>query len=383
MTSEGPVVGQSSSRVDARAKVTGAAVYPGDLSMEGMLHAKALLAGRPHARILDVETTAAEALPGVVAILTARDVPVNEYGLQTPDQPVLCGPGSGKPGADVVRFVGDQVALVVAETDEIAARARNLIRVEFEDLPVISDPFAALQPNAPCLHPHRQPSDLHPELSTQGNVICHHQIRKGAMAAGWAAAEVTVEAEYHTPAQEHAYLQPEAGLAYIDEAGRLTVEAAGQWTWEDQQQIAHALALPPERVRVIYPAIGGPLAGARIFGADRAGPGSLEASAPVKIVWTREESILGHCKRHPVWLLQTRRDPHRPPGGSRDPGGGGRRRLLLHDQQGLGQRLSPAPGRTRFQTSRLMSTVSIPTILPAGPFAALAHHRPSSPPKCR
>jgi CO/xanthine dehydrogenase Mo-binding subunit len=100
------IVGQSIPRVDARAKVTGEARYPGDFSMPGMLHAKILFAGRPHARILSIDTAEAERVPGVVAIFTAKDVPVNEYGLQTPDQPVLCGPGSAKPGADVVRWVG-------------------------------------------------------------------------------------------------------------------------------------------------------------------------------------------------------------------------------------------------------------------------------------
>ncbi|HIE38865.1 MAG TPA: aldehyde oxidase, partial [Anaerolineae bacterium] len=103
-------VGQPITRVDAQAKVTGEALFPGDLSMPGMLHAKILFAGRPHARILNIDTSEAEAVPGVVAIFTAKDVPVNEYGLQIPDQPVLCGPGSTKPGADVVRFVGDQAA---------------------------------------------------------------------------------------------------------------------------------------------------------------------------------------------------------------------------------------------------------------------------------
>ena len=108
-------VGRSLVRTDARAKVTGEALYPADLVMPGMLHAKILFAGRPHARILSIDCREAEALPGVVAILTARDVPVNEHGLQTPDQPVLCGLGSAKASADVVRWVGDQVALVVAE----------------------------------------------------------------------------------------------------------------------------------------------------------------------------------------------------------------------------------------------------------------------------
>lgn len=241
------VVGQSVVRVDARSKVTGQAHYPGDFEQPGMLYAKVLFAGRPHARIIEIDTTEAAALPGVVAVLTAKDVPVNEYGLQTADQPVLCGLGSSKPDADVVRWVGDQVAVVVAETARIAAQARELIHVAYEDRPVVSDPFEALKPDAPQLHPRRTPNPAHPELSAEGNLICHHQIRKGDVDAAWARADVIVEANYHTPWQEHAYLQPEAGLATIDEEGRVTVVVAGQWTWEDQQQIAHALGLPPDR----------------------------------------------------------------------------------------------------------------------------------------
>ena len=297
------IVGKSVTRVDARDKVTGAAKYPGDMAVAGMLHAKILFAGRPHARVLRIDSSQAEAAPGVVGIFTAQDVPFNEYGLQTPDQPVLCGPGSSNPDGDVVRFTGDQVAVVVAESERAAARARDLIRVEYEDLPLLTDPFEALKPDAPQLHRHRRPSDIHPELSTEGNLISHHQIRKGDMEAGWAAAEVIVEGEYRTPAQEHAYLQPEAGLAYIDDQGRVTVMAAGQWTWEDQQEIAHALGLPPEQVRVIYPAIGGAFGGREDMSVQIVlALAAWKLQRPVKIVWSREESIIGHCKRHPAWL---------------------------------------------------------------------------------
>lgn len=295
-------VGQSLPRVDARAKVTGEARYPGDFSMPGMLHAKILFVGRPHARILRIETTEAEKVPGVVAIFTAKDVPVNEYGLQTPDQPVLCGPGSAKPGADVVRWVGDQVALVVAETEEAAARARDLIRVEYQDLPVITDPLEAMKPDAYPLHPPRAPNPIHPELRTEGNWISHHQIRKGDVEAAWARCDVIVEAEYRLPSQEHAYLQPEAGLAYIDEEGRVTVVVAGQWTWEDQQQIAHALDITPEQVRVVYPAIGGAFGGREDMSVQIVlALAAWKLRRPVRMVWTREESIIGHGKRHPVW----------------------------------------------------------------------------------
>jgi CO/xanthine dehydrogenase Mo-binding subunit len=298
------VIGQSVARVDARAKVTGEAKYPADFSMPDMLHAKILFAGRPHARIRDIDMFQAEAVHGVAAIFTAKDVPVNEYGLQTPDQPVLCGPGSAKPDADVVRFVGDQVAVVVAETEPAAARARDLISVAYEDLPVVSDPFEALKPDAPQLHPHRVPSEFHPEFNDMaGNRICHHQIRKGDMAAGWAAADVVVEGEYRTPSQEHAYLQPEAGLAHIDDEGRVTVVVGGQWTWEDRNQIAHALDLGPEQVRVIYPAIGGAFGGREDMSVQIVlALAAWKLKRPVKLVWSREESILGHCKRHPMWL---------------------------------------------------------------------------------
>ena len=297
------LIGQPSARVDARAKVTGEAKYPADFDMPGMLHACTLFAGRPHARIVAIDTSQAEAVPGVVAIFTARDVPVNEYGLQIADQPVLCGPGSSNPGADVVRWVGDQVALVVAETRDAAACARERIQVAYEDLPAVTDPFQALKPDAPQLHPHRQPPAIHPELTTEGNVICHHQIRMGNVDAAWAKADVIVEADYRTPSQEHAYLQPEAGLAYIDDGGRVTVVVAGQWTWEDQRQIAHALDIDQACVRVIYPAIGGAFGGREDMSVQIVlALAAWRLQRPVKTVWTREESILGHCKRHPMWL---------------------------------------------------------------------------------
>jgi CO/xanthine dehydrogenase Mo-binding subunit len=296
-------VGRSVPRLDAADKVTGAAMYPGDFALDGMLHAKILFAGRPHARVLAVEASRALGVPGVVAVFTAADVPINAYGLQTEDQPVLCGPGSGLPGADVVRFVGDQVAVVVAETAGAAAEARELIAVTYEDLPAVDDPFAALEPDAPQLHPHRTPSEVHPELSCEGNRICHHQIRKGDLQQGWAAADVIVDGVYHAPAQEHAYLQPEAGLAYVDEAGRIAVVVGGQWTWEDQRQIARALDLPTDQVRVIYPAIGGAFGGREDMSVQIVlALAALKLQRPVRTVWSRSESIRGHCKRHPMWL---------------------------------------------------------------------------------
>jgi CO/xanthine dehydrogenase Mo-binding subunit len=298
-------IGQSVTRIDARDKVTGAALYSGDLVRPDMLYMKTLFAGHPHARVVHIDTAQALALPGVVAVYTAADVPVNEYGLQWKDQPVLCGPAlhapisapeTGAPGAawtEIVRFEGDQVAAIVAETEAIAAKARDLVQVEYEDLPAVYDAEAALNPAAPRIHPERGDS----------NICVWDKIRKGDVVAAFARADVIVEGEYHTPYQEHAYLQPEAGLAYFDEAGRITIECGGQWTHADQEQISHALGLPNEQVRVIYPAIGGAFGGREDISVQIVlALAVMKLKRPVKIVWSRQESIVGHGKRHPMTL---------------------------------------------------------------------------------
>ncbi len=284
-------IGQSKIRIDALGKVTGETQYSGDLSMKGMLHMKILFAGRPHARIKRILVDRAQAAPGVVAIFTAKDVPVNEYGLQWKDQPVLCGPGSSKPGADIVRFVGDQVAVIVAQTEAQAEAARKLIEVEYEDLPVVTDAQEAMQPGAVRVH----------EEIGDSNVCVHYKIRKGDVEAGFQEAQVIVESEYRTPVQEHAYLQPEAGLAYIDDQGHVTVVVGGQWTHTDREQIAHALGLPDESVRVIYPAIGGAFGGREDMSVQIVlALAAWKLQRPVRIQWSRQESIIGHGKRHAI-----------------------------------------------------------------------------------
>lgn len=286
-------VGHPVTRVDSLEKVTGKALYPGDLEKPGMLHMKILFAERPHARILAMNTEKAKAVPGVVAILTAKDVPVNEYGLQVADQPVLCGLGSTKAGADIVRFVGDQVALVIAEDEDTAAVARSLITVEYEDLPIITNPVQAMEADA---YP------LHPEIRSS-NICVHYKIRKGDLDDAFKQADVIVESDYHVPFQEHAYLQPEAGLAYIDSEGRVTVEVAGQWAHTDQKQIAHALGLSEDQVRVIYPAIGGAFGGREDMSVQIVlALAAWKLQRPVKIIWSRRESIIGHGKRHPMYM---------------------------------------------------------------------------------
>ncbi|MBL8100184.1 MAG: xanthine dehydrogenase family protein molybdopterin-binding subunit [Anaerolineales bacterium] len=286
-------IGKSHPRVDARGKVTGETLYSGDVHRAKMLHMKILFAERPHAKVKNIHLTKALASPGVVAIFTAKDVPNNEYGLQIPDQPVFCGPGSSKPYTDIVRFVGDQIAAVVANTESQAHDAMKLIEVDYEDLPPLLDPITAMRSDALVLHPDRGDT----------NICVHYKIRKGDVDEAFKQADVIVESEYHTPVQEHAYLQPEAGLAYIDENGLIAVESAGQWTHADRKSIAHALDLPEESVRVIYPAIGGAFGGREDLSVQI--PLALAAwklQRPVKIIWSRRESIIGHGKRHEVFL---------------------------------------------------------------------------------
>ena len=291
------IIGHSLPRIDARGKVSGETLYPGDITLPNQAHMKILFARRPHAIIKSIDTNAAEAMNGVIAVFTAKDVPINEYGLQIPDQPVLCGPGSDKPYADRVRFVGDQVALVVAESENIAAKARDLIVVDYEDLPVVTDPRESAKPDALLLHPDKDT-----------NIVQSFRIRKGNIEAGFAAADVIIESELHTPFQEHAYLQPEAGVAYIDDDGILVVMVAGQWLKEEQEQVAHSLGLPPEKVRIIHPAIGGAFGGREdmsvqiVLGLAAIRLHERGINRPVKIIWTREESIIGHAKRHPFFF---------------------------------------------------------------------------------
>lgn len=291
------LIGESLQRIDAHGKVTGETLYPGDIDRPDQAYMKILFAGRPHALITRLNVSRAEGLEGVIGVFTAKDVPVNEYGLIMPDQPVLCGLGSDKAYADHVRFVGDQIAVVVAESEAIAANALSKIEVDFKDLPVVLDPVEAMRHASEKVHPDKE-----------SNVFCHYRIRKGEVQKAFEEAAAIVESEYQTPAQEHAYLQPEAGLAYIDDEGRITVEVGGQWAHEDQEQIAHALGLPLEKVRVVYPAIGGAFGGREdmsvqivlALAAMRLHERGMDR--PVKIVWSREESIFGHHKRHPFTL---------------------------------------------------------------------------------
>lgn len=276
------IVGASLPRPDALDKVTGAARYPADLLRPGMLHAAAVFAHRASARILEVDASEALAMPGVRAVLTAKDVPYNRFGLIEADQPLLC--------EDVVRFYGDRVALVVAESALGARAAAAEVRVRYEDRPAVTTAQQALLPDAPRVHADRS------------NVLLHQKIRKGDVEAGFASADVILEGRFVTAWQEHAYLQPDAGISYW-EGETLVLETAGQWLHEDRRQIAAMFEMPEERVVVRYAKIGGAFGGRE----DLSLPPLVALAAwklktPVAMVWNREESIIGHHKRHPFTI---------------------------------------------------------------------------------
>ena len=290
-------VGASTARIDAAGKLTGAAEYPGDRIPADALWAMAVFTDQPHARLASLDFSGARAVGGVVAVFGSADVPINEFGLTMSDHPVFVGvehTGRSPLPCDVSRWEADRLALVVADTPEAARAGAAAIEATWEPLEVLADLDQSLASG----------TLLHPENGKPTNTYYSLRIRKGDMARGWADADVVVESTYEFPYQEHAYLQPEAGLAYIDDDGRVTVEAAGQWTHEDREQIAHSLDLPEERVRVIYPAIGGAFGGREdisiqivlALAAVRLHERGIDR--PVATVWSREESIVGHCKRH-------------------------------------------------------------------------------------
>ena len=273
------VVGQKLPRPDALGKVTGAARYPADLIRPGMVHLKAVFAHRAHARILSIDTDAALAHPGVAAVFTAKDVPYNRYGLIEEDQPLLCG--------ERVRYSGDRVALVAAESREAAEAAAKLVRVAYEDLPAVFDARAAMMHDAPNVS------------GTGTNVLEHVRIRKGDVEAAFASADVVIEETFETSWQEHAYLQPDAGIAYLED-GKLVVETAGQWLHEDRRQIAKVLQLGEDEVVIRYAAIGGAFGGREDLNVQPlVALAAWKLKRPAAILWSREESIVGHHKRHP------------------------------------------------------------------------------------
>ncbi|MFL5919135.1 MAG: molybdopterin cofactor-binding domain-containing protein, partial [Gaiellaceae bacterium] len=286
-------VGEIVPRADGIPKVTGEFAYSSDLQAAGMLWGHTLRSPHPHARITGIDISAAVGMPGVHAVLTHEDVPGEKrYGLEFADQPVLA--------FERVRYFGEPVALVAAEHPEQARRAAEQIRVDYEPLAPITDAETATEQEA-----------LHPDGPTRGhgyrddprpNVVRSLVIRHGDPDAE---GEVSVSGVYEVGIQDQAFLGPESGLAVPDGEGGVDIYVATQWLHVDRDQVAPCLALKPEQVRVHLAGVGGAFGGREDLSMQLHGALlALHTNRPVKIVYNREESFVGHIHRHParIWM---------------------------------------------------------------------------------
>ena len=266
-------------RRDALDKATGRALYAADLSVDGMLHARALRSPHAHADIVRIDTERARLVPGVEAILTASDVPgLNSYGRRLKDESVLV--------ETRVRKVGDPVALVVATTPEAAAEALSLIEVEYSQIRAVFTPDEALADDAPHIHP-------------GGNLLAEHSLRSGDIEDGFVRADIVVERTYTTPWNEHAYLEPEAALASWD-GDTLVVRTSTQYSHYHRSEIARTMGLPVDRVRVVPTVVGGAFGGKTEISCQcLVALATYRTGRPVRIVYSRAESFESTTKRHP------------------------------------------------------------------------------------
>jgi xanthine dehydrogenase molybdenum-binding subunit len=274
-------VGHTQLRPDGIEKVTGAAIYTDDLEFDGMLYAKVRRSLVPHAILTALDISKAKALPGVVAVLTAEDIPAeHNHGLVTYDWPVLVGVG------ERIRYVGDALALVAAETQEIAEQASALIEAQFALRPVITTAVQARQEGVPQIH-------------QNGNLLKHIKVRKGDMDQGFAEADVVLEHTFHTPATDHAFIEPECSIGVPLPDGRVEIYVGSQIPYQDRTQVARVMGWPEERVRIVGQLMGGGFGGKEdVMGQIHVAMLANATKRPVKLLFSRHESLLVHPKRH-------------------------------------------------------------------------------------
>ncbi len=285
-------IGESVRRDDAIPKAVGEFEYASDLHAAGMLWGHTLRSPHAHARIGEIDVSGAVAMPGVHAVLTHEDVPgTKRYGLEFPDQPVLA--------IHRARYFGEPVAIVAAEHPEQARRAAEKIRVEYEPLEPVSDPERATDQLA--LHPERPTMGHGYRDDSRPNVVRSIVIRHGDPDAP---GDVAVSGFYELGIQDQAFLGPESGLAVPDGTGGVDIYVATQWLHVDRDQVAPCLALPPEMVRLHLAGVGGAFGGREDISIQiHAAMLALHTNRPVKMVYGREESFVGHVHRHParIW----------------------------------------------------------------------------------
>jgi len=285
-TSVNGVIGKNVRRIDTPSKVSGRLKYAGDMTLPGMLHVQVLRSPHAHARITSIDTSAAAAIDGVEGVITSADVPGEDgFGVFVNDQPIMA--------REKVRYVGEAIAAVAAESPLAARRALSAIKIEYELLPAVFDAEEAMRPGAPVLHNY-----------APDNVTKHIPIRVGDTEKGFSESDLVVEETYSTQPIEHAYLEPEAGLAYVDHDGVVTLVCPDQNVTHHRHMLARIIAKPISKVRFIMSPVGGGFGGKE----DMIYQGMLALLAmktqrPVRLVFTREESIISTAKRHPSRTL--------------------------------------------------------------------------------
>ncbi|UUM11378.1 selenium-dependent xanthine dehydrogenase [Clostridiaceae bacterium HFYG-1003] len=277
-------VGRSVHKVDGRAKALGEPVYTDDVQLPGMLYGKALRTPAPRTLIRAIDVSQAQSAPGIAAVILAEDIPgeVN-CGHLVKDWPALIRVG------ETTRYVGDSLALVVGDTEEAVQAALKLIRVDYEELPPVTTPQAAMAQDAPLIH-------------EKGNLLSTQKLKRGDAAAALAASKYVASYHFETPFTEHAFLEPECAVAYPTEDG-VEVITSDQGVYDDRREIASLLAIEPERVRIKAAYVGGGFGGKEDMSVQHhAALIAWLLKKPVKVRLSRAESILVHPKRHPMYM---------------------------------------------------------------------------------
>ena len=275
-------LGQRVPRVDVKEKVTGTGQYPDDIYLDGMIYGSAVRSQYPRARVLAIHTEEAKALPGVVGVFTAADIPGNnKVGHLKKDWDTMIAVG------DITHYLGDAICLVAAETPEILAQAKALVKVDYEELPMVRSPREAMLPDAPLVH-------------KEGNLLAHKHIQRGNPAMAIAKSKHILTQRFSTPWTEHAFLEPECAVAYPDEDG-VMVLSTDQGAYDTQHEIMGMLGLSAEKVKVRNCLVGGGFGGKEdVTVQHHAALIAYLTKRPVKVKLTRAESILIHPKRHPM-----------------------------------------------------------------------------------
>jgi len=284
------VVGKRRDGVDEKAKAAGNIIYADDFSMAGMLHAKVFRSTKASAKIKSLDTSAAKNLPGVVSVITAEDIPNNRSVTSTVGQVADIGlVGAVQQfvlAEDRVRFYGEPIALIAAEDLDTAEEALKLIEIEYEELPGVFDPEEAMKDGAPSVH-------------EGSNVVAHWELRRGDVDKAFEEADVVVENAYQTQFHEHAHIEPESGVAWIDDESMVNLRVATQ-VIEQYREIAHILGIPESKVRIRGTLIGGGFGGKEDLTVEPyIALLSWKIGRPVKLTYEREEMMFGRHKRHP------------------------------------------------------------------------------------